>query len=115
MTFPQRERLSGGQTITSLSQKGRRWANRHLVLRAQPNGQAHNRYGFTVSRRLGPAVGRNRLRRQLREGVRSLPLKQGWDLLFIARLPAREASFDELRQASGELLSRASLLEDTMP
>jgi hypothetical protein len=44
-----------------------------LVLRSVPNQLPHNRYGFVTSKRVGKAVVRNRVRRRLREAIRSPP------------------------------------------
>ena len=90
------------------------WASKRLVLRAasQETGADSDmsRYGFSISKRVGGAVVRNRLRRRLREIMRRLPLKSGWDIVFIVRQPAAEAHFSELREDVEKLLARARLL-----
>jgi ribonuclease P protein component len=50
--------------------KGRRAATRTLVLQARHTGLDRARLGFTVSRKVGGAVQRNRVRRRLREAAR---------------------------------------------
>ena len=110
--------MKGNQYLTRTAQyrlvynKGGSWLDRLLVLRALPNGLEYSRYGLTVSRRLGTAVERNRVKRRLREILRQLPLKPGWDLVFIARPPASKVKFDELQHSVGKLLSRARLLTE---
>lgn len=106
-------RLRGRKLFDAVFRRGRVWANRLLVLRALPNELDHNRYGFVTSRRLGNAVVRNRVRRRLREGLRSLPVCHGWDVVISARPPAAQADFHELKRAVTDLLARSSLLEDT--
>lgn len=57
------------------------------------------RFGFTVTKKLGPAVVRNRIKRRLREAVRlvALPIAQpGTDYIFIARRGAATRSFAAL-------------------
>ena len=76
-----------------------------------PNGLPLSRYGFSVGKRLGKAVARNRVKRLLREGMRLTPIKPGWDMVFIARSRASAANYHRLKEAMEELLARAGLLE----
>ena len=78
-----------------------------MVVRFVPNGRDHDRYGISTGRRLGGAVQRNRVRRRVREILRRTPSDsgRGWDILVIARAPAVEATFDELRATLERLLA----------
>lgn len=83
-----------------------------MVLCCQANGEAISRTGFTVSKRIGTAVERNRARRRMREMVRLVwdAILPGWDLVWIARPGINEAEFTELQDACARLLRRARLL-----
>lgn len=90
---------------------GIRAGARHLVLHAAPNGLDHPRLGLSVSRRVGGAVVRNRVRRRIREAYRT---HRGWfppgmDVVVSARPSAAEATWEELledlRKALGRLPS----------
>jgi ribonuclease P protein component len=82
-----------------------------MVLKVLPNQLALTRYGFSVSKRLGGAVVRNRVKRRMREILRALPLEAGWDIIFIARPKAATASFADLKKKVRGLVSRAKILE----
>ena len=90
--------------------KGRSWKNNLRVMKALSNGLAFSRYGFSVGRRVGEAVMRNRVKRLLREIMRSTSLQTGWDIIFIARSYTAGVSYAELAAAVEGLLSRAGLL-----
>jgi ribonuclease P protein component len=93
--------------------EGHSWAHPLLVLCALPNDLEHSRFGFSVSRWVGNAVVRNRAKRLMREAtrLRQGDIEEGWDLVFIARNPIREASFKQVDQAVRQLLRRAGLLK----
>jgi ribonuclease P protein component len=87
-------------------------ANSCLVLYARKNRTETNRVGVTVSKKLGKAVVRNRVRRRIREAYRLneglfLP---GWDIVIVARSRAVEVSFQKLTESLLTLSEAAGLL-----
>lgn len=90
--------------------KGSSRANKLLVMKFLPNRLTLSRYGFSLSRRIGQAVIRNRAKRRLREILRMAPLVSGWDIIFIVRPAAVSADYAELKGAVADLLSKAQLL-----
>lgn len=103
-------RLKGRKAFNAVFQQSRIWGNDLVVLRALPNRLDCSRYGFVVGKRLGKAVVRNRVRRRLREGVRTLPTSSGWDIVISARSSAAQADYHTLRDAVASLLARARIL-----
>ena len=88
-------------------------ANGHLVLYARPNRTGINRVGITVSKKLGKAVVRNRVRRRLREGYRLNEEKfsPGWDIVVVARSRCISASFEKLTDSYLSLAGKAGILK----
>ncbi len=93
--------------------KGKSWRSNLLVMKVLPNGLTLSRYGLSVSKRVGKAVTRNRVKRILREILRSEPLKSGWDIIFIARPLAADANYTDMEKSIDTLLSQAQLLRLT--
>ncbi|WP_422373521.1 ribonuclease P protein component [Hoeflea sp.] len=88
-------------------QKGNRLRGPYFLLETLDRGIAAEapRIGYTVTRKQGNAVERNRMRRRLREAVRHLagvPFKPGHDYVIVARRDTLAAPFDRLVQALRE-------------
>ncbi len=94
-------------------QQGKVWANSLVVMKALPNGLGLSRYGFAVTKKVGKAVQRNRLKRLLREIMRLQSLKPGWDIVFIVRSVAVNADYHQMERVVARLLARAQLLESS--
>ena len=87
-------------------------ANGFLVLYARKNRTDGNRVGITVSKKLGKAHIRNRVRRRIREVYRLnedqfLP---GYDIVVVARSRCVDAPFDQLTKAYLALARKAGIL-----
>jgi ribonuclease P protein component len=84
---------------------GRRWSSSAFVLEARSrprdtSGTQVARFGFTVSKQIGSAVVRNRVRRRLRALAAALEptkVRQGYDYVIIARPAAVARTYHDLR------------------
>ncbi|MBR4864708.1 MAG: ribonuclease P protein component [Oscillospiraceae bacterium] len=87
--------------------------NGFLVLYARKNHSSANRVGLTVSKKLGCAVVRNRVRRRLREIYRLNEhlFAPGWDIVVVARSRCIKADFQKLTHAYLSLAEKAGILE----
>jgi ribonuclease P protein component len=104
-----RHRLTRSADFSRLRKEGRSWTHPLLVLSAARNELGHSRFGFIVSRRIGNAVVRNRVKRRLREAVRHhlAEVPPGWDVVLVARAPIVQARFGEIESALCQMLRRA--------
>ena len=107
-----RYRLADKERFRLVRQTGVSHAHPLLVLCLLPNDLSFSRCGFTVSRRLGKAVARNRARRRMQEAVRLAwdLIEPGWDIVWVARPPLGTAEFPAIQDACIRLLRRARVL-----
>lgn len=92
---------------------GARCATAAFVLEAKPRSATTAddgpRFGFTVTKKLGGAVVRNRLRRRLKSAVRevALPLaRKGHDYVIVAREPSGTLSYQDLTGLLADAMAR---------
>jgi ribonuclease P protein component len=110
---PRRGRLSRSAEFERVYRQGRSQGNRFLVLYSFPRGgEDEPRLGVSVSRKVGGAVDRNRVKRLLREAfwAEGVELPAGHDYVVVARPEARELAEREglagVRRALEELIEQ---------
>lgn len=80
---------------------GKSFANKYLIMYTVSNGTNTNRYGLSVSKRVGNSVVRHRVSRLIREAVRleGYRFNSGLNIVIIARPGAKDKNFSDIRSA----------------
>ena len=109
--------LKQNSDFRRLYARGRSAVTPYLVLYVRRNPLGRNRTGYTVSAKLGTAVTRNRARRRLRELVRlnAPALREGWDLVVVARARCVSAPWKKLNDAYLAACGELGLLREEQP
>jgi ribonuclease P protein component len=103
------QRLTKPEQYNSVYDSGFTQVDRFLVLKAKPNHLEFSRFGISVSKKVGKAVTRNRVKRILREILRLVDKKPGWDIVIIARNPSAGSEYRVLERSAANLLERAKI------
>ncbi|MFC4768471.1 ribonuclease P protein component [Effusibacillus consociatus] len=106
-------RLKDNRDFRKVFKKGKSFANRYLVLYHAPNQLGHYRVGFSVSKKVGNAVVRNKVKRYLREAIRAEHLDPSLsvDFVIIARPSAAGLDFDGFRTNLVHLLLKTGYIK----
>ena len=93
-------RLKSPRVFRQAYQKGKSVVNPYLVLYYRKNMRKQYRIGISVSKKVGKAVARNRIKRKLREICRlnENVFPAGYDLIFVARAKTKDASYQKLEK-----------------
>ncbi len=107
------ETLRRRSDFEQVFESGKFMSGRALAVRVLARDQADgpSRIGYAVGKRLDKrAVVRNRARRRLREAIRRVEVRDGYDLVVMARQPALTRDFAALQRDVQRLFRRAGLL-----
>jgi len=106
--FRHSDRLLKRAEFLSLSKTGKKVQDTSFIIIYQKGRQKHPRLGITVSKRVGKAVTRNRLKRWIREFFRKnrFALEANWDINIIAKPAAAKLTASEVHEALAGLFSR---------
>lgn len=94
--------------------RGKSYPSRHLVLICLKRKYGRIRIGFSVSKKIGGAVVRNRVRRRLKEAVRGKmdSLSGNYYLIFIARKGIEKIPYSVICADMEKVLFRAGLIKE---
>lgn len=106
-------RLKSSKSFDYIHKNGKSIADKNLVLIVAPT-KFNLKVGFSVSKKLGKAVVRNKVKRRLREGFRRMIpyLNNHFNYVIIARQGSQNCDYHELCKSMLNLLSKANMILD---
>ncbi|WP_138419173.1 ribonuclease P protein component [Aquibacillus sediminis] len=108
-------RLKKNEEFQQVFKKGKSFANRQLVLYfLKKSDQEHYRVGLSVSKKVGNAVVRNRIKRYLRQAFLELDdqIADPYDFIIIARNPTKDMDFHQMKKSLTHVLFKTKLLKN---
>lgn len=110
--LPKQHRLTQSRDFARIRRFGRSSGSPLVALYVLPGRSPDIRIGFSVSKRVGKATVRNRVKRIMREAVRHHlgEIRSGQDLVFIARPASAEATHGQIAENIVHLLRRTNAL-----
>ncbi|MFD2679645.1 ribonuclease P protein component [Bacillus seohaeanensis] len=103
------QRVKKNSEFQEIFKKGTSVANRQFVLYVLKKEETQPfRIGLSVSKKIGNAVVRNKVKRYIRQAFLELKeeVKEGHDYLIIARKPAAEMNFHEVKKSLTHVLKK---------
>jgi ribonuclease P protein component len=109
-SFKKADRLLKRNEFIQLSKSGRKFFNDYFIVLYAPGRYNRSRLGITVTRKVGKAVKRNRIKRLIREYFRlnRQRLSGIWDINVIAKKEAADLSSDMIFDALCDVFERIS-------
>jgi len=107
-SFTKADRLLSRTSFVEVTGKGKKIQNQHFIVFYSPNQLDRSRLGITVTRKIGSATTRNRIKRISREFFRNnrLRISGNWDINLIAKKKAAYLSSDEAFSSLENLFDR---------
>lgn len=107
-------RIKKNKEFQTVFKQGKSWANRQFIIYVLKNPeQPKFRIGLSVSKKIGNSVMRNRIKRCIRQAFFELKdqISVGQDYVIIARKPASEMDFHEIKNSLIHLLKLSKVLK----
>ncbi|WP_064092103.1 ribonuclease P protein component [Rossellomorea aquimaris] len=108
------QRVKKNKEFQEIFKKGTSYANRQFVLYLLKKEEPQPfRIGISVSKKIGNAVCRNKIKRYVRQSFLELKedVQGNYDYLIIARKPAAEMNFHEVKSSLTHVLKRGKVLK----
>lgn len=104
------ERLKKNKDFLKVYSKKQSYGCKNLIIYYAKNDENCFRAGFSISKKVGKAVVRNRLRRYLKETLKNLePIGESQDIIFVVRKEANEDDFYAINKSVKYLFRKIKL------
>lgn len=105
-SYTKKKRLLKRRDFVNLNQKGSRLYSKNFLIVIKKNDLGFSRLGITVTKKIGKAVKRNRIKRLVREFFRlnQHKLPKGYDILIISRADVSTLKFQDIEGELGGVL-----------
>ena len=92
---------------------GKNYWNRNLILYVKKNKSDKTRVGFTITKKIGNSVTRNKVRRRMKEiyRLKLKDIKMGFDLVFIPKKNVVSMPYNELENSMIHIMKIAGVLK----
>ncbi len=99
--------LKKNEEFTRVYKRRKTFGNRQFTLYLRPNDLPYSRVGFSINKKVGGAVVRNRIKRQLRELFAEMRprLRGGMDMVLVVKTTASSCDYDTLKSAFSHIFS----------
>ena len=114
MDFNNTKGLKKDSDFRKVYKHGKSFANRYLVMYILENKSDSSRIGISVSKKVGNAITRNKIRRRIKEAYRlniDENVKNGYDIIFIARVSCNEAEYKDIDKDINHLVKKSNLID----
>lgn len=107
MTF---ESLKKPSEFSKVYKRGKSYADKNIVIYYMPTQLGMTRVGFSISKKVGNAVVRNRVRRFIKESLRVNFINIGsYDLVFVARVRSNQVDYHEITRSLKYIFKKISI------
>ncbi len=103
--------LRKNEDFKKIYKSGKNYWNRNLILYVRKNSLNYNRVGYSITKKIGNSVVRNKVRRRMKEIYRLnlLNIEQGYDFIFIPKRNVTDISYKELESAMLHIIKLTKL------
>jgi ribonuclease P protein component len=112
MDFNRTHGLKKDSDFRKVYKHGKSFANRHLVMYILNNKSENSRIGISVSKKVGKAIIRNKVRRRIKEAYRlniDEKIKNGYDIVFIARVAIKDDDYSDIEKSMKHLIRKSDM------
>ena len=113
MNFKETIGLKKDSDFRNVYKKGSSYGNKYLVIYVLENNLDVSRIGISVSKKVGNAIIRNKIRRRIKEAYRldvDKNIKSGYDIVIIARVAIKDVDYEAVKKAIIHLAKKTNII-----